>query len=88
MVKNKRGQPVIVFLLPLQAQEKMDGVGTESQEGLALAAADHVWDIGQTGTASHSSSDGTTAVTWIRLSVVFFTRSYSSVFYCQEHEPS
>ena len=40
----------------------MEGVGSESQEGLALAAADHVWDIGQTGTASHSSSDGTTAV--------------------------
>lgn len=40
----------------------MEGVGSESQEGLALAAADHVWDIGQTGTASHSSSDGTSAV--------------------------
>ena len=42
-------------------QETLEGVGKESQQGLALAAADHIWDIGQTGTASHSSSDGTSA---------------------------
>ena len=42
-------------------QEKLEGVGSEYQQGLALAAADHIWDIGQTGTASHSSSDGTSA---------------------------
>ena len=42
-------------------QETLEGVGSESQPGLALAAADHIWDIGQTGTASHSSSDGTSA---------------------------
>lgn len=42
-------------------QEALGGVGEESQQGLALAGADHIWDIGQTGTASHSSSDGTSS---------------------------
>lgn len=42
----------------LQRQEPLQGVGNFSVPGLALAAEDHVWDIGQTGTASHDSSDG------------------------------
>eukprot|EP00438_Fugacium_kawagutii_P016148 Skav207704 [mRNA] locus=scaffold3057:245022:256726:- [translate_table: standard] len=61
-VVTKEGAAVVQEAIDyVRSLEKMDGVGTESQEGLALAAADHVWDIGQTGTASHSSSDGTTA---------------------------
>ena len=35
--------------------------GLSLEEGLTLAAEDHIADIGETGTASHSSSDGTTA---------------------------
>lgn len=55
-------------VVPELPKDQMEGVGSESQEGLALAAADHVWDIGQTGTASHSSSDGTSAVSGHRFS--------------------
>eukprot|EP00931_Biecheleriopsis_adriatica_P061642 TRINITY_DN37073_c0_g1_i1.p1 TRINITY_DN37073_c0_g1~~TRINITY_DN37073_c0_g1_i1.p1 ORF type:complete len:467 (+),score=78.74 TRINITY_DN37073_c0_g1_i1:37-1437(+) len=51
-------QEAIDYMLAL---EPMDGFGSTSEEGLALAGEDHIADIGTTGTASHSSSDGTTS---------------------------
>lgn len=61
-IVTKEGPPVVQEAIDyIKSLDQMEGVGSESQEGLALAAADHVWDIGQTGTASHSSSDGTSA---------------------------
>merc|ERR1712232_150875 len=39
----------------------MGALGTEPELGLSLAAEDHVADIGETGAASHGSSDGTTS---------------------------
>jgi len=39
----------------------MGGVGDRPEPGLSLAGKDHVSDIGQTGAASHDSSDGTGA---------------------------
>lgn len=41
--------------------QPMAGVGNSSEAGLEMAAEDHVADIGRSGTASHSSSDGTAA---------------------------
>ncbi|CAL1126311.1 unnamed protein product [Cladocopium goreaui] len=61
-VVTKEGVAVVQEAIDyVKSLEKLEGVGSESQQGLALAAADHIWDIGQTGTASHSSSDGTSA---------------------------
>lgn len=61
-VVTKEGTAVVEEAIEyIQGLETMDGVGSRSEEGLALAAEDHVADIGQTGTASHTSSDGTSA---------------------------
>jgi len=54
----------IEYVLGLQP---MGGVGRFSERGLAFAGEDHVADIGNTGTASHSSSDGTCAADRARL---------------------
>jgi len=48
----------IAVLLSLNA---LGSLGESSELGLALAGEDHIADIGQTGTASHSSSDGTSS---------------------------
>jgi len=40
------------------ALNPLSSLGESSKVGLALAGEDHISDIGQTGTASHSSSDG------------------------------
>jgi len=45
----------------LLAVDPLDGLGKSSEVGLAFAGEDHIADIGQTGTASHSSSDGTSS---------------------------
>ncbi|CAK9013990.1 unnamed protein product [Durusdinium trenchii] len=61
-VVTKEGAAVVQEAIDyVKSLDAMEGVGSVSVQGLALAAEDHVSDIGQTGTASHSSSDGTTA---------------------------
>merc|ERR1719272_916386 len=45
----------------------MQGVGNASVQSLAFAAEDHIADIGQTGTASHASSDGMTSAQRVQL---------------------
>ncbi|CAJ1428857.1 unnamed protein product [Effrenium voratum] len=61
-VVTKEGAAVVQEAIDyVKTLEALGGVGEESQQGLALAGADHIWDIGQTGTASHSSSDGTSS---------------------------
>lgn len=58
-VVTKEGTAVVEEAIEyVRGLETMDGVGNRSEEGLALAAEDHIADIGQTGTASHTSSDG------------------------------
>jgi hypothetical protein len=58
-------EEAIEFLME-QAKDPIGGVGSQSEVGLALAGEDHIADIGQTGTASHASSDGTTSAERIR----------------------
>lgn len=58
-VVTKEGTAVVEEAIEyIRSLDTMAGVGSSSEEGLALAAEDHVSDIGQTGTASHTSSDG------------------------------
>jgi hypothetical protein len=45
----------------LEAQPPLPGFSAEAVEGLALAAADHVADIGAVGEAAHSGSDGSSS---------------------------
>ncbi|CAE7219871.1 pxl-1, partial [Symbiodinium sp. CCMP2592] len=61
-VVTKEGAAVVREAIDyVTSLETLGGVGTASQPGLAMAGEDHVHDIGQTGTASHTSSDGTNA---------------------------
>lgn len=59
-IVTKEGAAVVDETIAyLQALTPMEGLGESSEKGLALAGEDHIADIGVTGTASHSSSDGT-----------------------------
>lgn len=61
-IVTKEGVAVVKEAIAfVEALEPMGGVGATSELGLAVAGEDHVVDIGQVGTASHTSSDGTTA---------------------------
>eukprot|EP00933_Yihiella_yeosuensis_P073674 TRINITY_DN8238_c4_g1_i1.p1 TRINITY_DN8238_c4_g1~~TRINITY_DN8238_c4_g1_i1.p1 ORF type:complete len:484 (+),score=88.60 TRINITY_DN8238_c4_g1_i1:47-1453(+) len=61
-VVTKEGKDVVSEAIRyLEKLPEMQGLGSYSEQGLALAAEDHIADIGQTGTASHTSSDGTSA---------------------------
>jgi len=61
-VVTKEGVAVVEEAIKfVESGASMEGVGSSSEQGLALAAEDHVADVGQVGTASHSSSDGTSA---------------------------
>jgi len=66
-VVTKEGPAVVHEAIEyLDALEPMGGVGHDSHSELALAAEDHVADIGLSGAASHSSSDGTTSAERVR----------------------
>lgn len=59
-VVTKEGKPVVEEAIAyLEALGQLGSVGEASEVGLALAAEDHVVDIGYTGAVSHASSDGT-----------------------------
>lgn len=59
-VVTKEGTAVVEEAMKyMEALEPLGGVGVDSEPGLALAAEDHVTDIGFTGAVSHNSSDGT-----------------------------
>eukprot|EP00928_Gymnodinium_smaydae_P040749 TRINITY_DN27605_c0_g1_i2.p1 TRINITY_DN27605_c0_g1~~TRINITY_DN27605_c0_g1_i2.p1 ORF type:complete len:314 (+),score=47.34 TRINITY_DN27605_c0_g1_i2:81-1022(+) len=61
-VVTKEGVAVVREAIAyVMSLEPMNGVGDVSVRGLALAGEDHVVDIGNTGAASHASSDGTTS---------------------------
>lgn len=61
-VVTKEGPSVVEEAIAyVEALQPMGGVGNSSETGLALAGEDHVSDVGQTGTAAHDSSDGTSA---------------------------
>mmetsp|Transcript_86510 Transcript_86510/g.218112 ORF Transcript_86510/g.218112 Transcript_86510/m.218112 type:complete len:452 (-) Transcript_86510:97-1452(-) len=61
-VATKEGTKVVEEAIAyMEALEPMGGVGETSVVGLAMAAEDHVADIGYTGVVAHNSSDGTGA---------------------------
>ena len=56
---TKEGKAAVEDALAFLAkQPPLPGFGAEPVDALSLAAADHVADVGATGEASHSSSDG------------------------------
>jgi len=61
-IVTKEGPAVVrEAIAVLLALDPLGSLGESSEVGLAFAGEDHIADIGQTGTASHSSSDGTSS---------------------------